>query len=408
MNMKFSQTITVFLLMAVFVVSACSKNEDDIPDYNREMKAITCLTENYPPFSYEHDGVLYGVSVDILNGLMEKMSINPGDISIEIDEWETMYQRTLNEPNTMLFSTIRIPERENLFKWVGPIAPQKEVIVALASNQIQINNGSDLANYKIGVIQGYSSIQQLFEMGVLPAMLTEVNSLSNLYEVLENGTVDCIAFSEVGHGLFAASSGYEPDYFDVVFTLHVAQLYYAFNVNTSDQLIAHIQATFDQFKLDKTTDGSSVYEKILNSYQIIQHDEDNITEQMVIDLVNTTATHLGENASSTLSDINAGLPPFLDAVNPALYAFVYDTAINMVAHATNPLLVGENFRGKTDAAGKPFRDEIVNGALANGEGWEDYVYTKPDQSGLYLKTTFYKLTTGSDGKFYIVCAGRYK
>jgi len=46
--------------------------------------------------------------------------------------------------------------------------------------------------------------------------------------------------------------------------------------------------------------------------------------------------------------------------------------------------------------------------LEEGSGWVDYIYTKPDQSGLYLKTTYFTLTTGSDGKQYIVCAGRYK
>jgi len=40
----------------------------------------------------------------------------------------------------------------------------------------------------------------------------------------------------------------------------------------------------------------------------------------------------------------------------------------MVAHADNILLVGVNFRGKTDVAGTPFRDYIIQGALANGTG----------------------------------------
>lgn len=407
MNKKVTQNLIV-LALAVFTISGCSKSEEEIPDYTREMKAITCLTEHYPPFNYEHEGGFYGVSVEMFNGLMEKMGLGTGDISIEMDEWETMYQRTLNEKNTMLFSTIRIPERENSFKWVGPIAPQKEVIISLSSQQIEVNNIADLAAYKTGVIQGYSNIQQLLEAGVPPSMLTEVNSLSDLYEALANGTVDCIAYSETGHELYRSSEGFEPDYFDVVFTLHVAQLYYAFNINTSDQLIDYLQVAFDQFKLDKTADGSSVYEKILNNHQVIQYAEDNITEQMVIDLVNITAMHLEEDVSSTVAKINAGEAPYLDVDNPALYAFFYDTSVNMVAHATNPLLVGKNFQGKTDAAGKPFRDEIVSGALANGVGWEDYIYTKPDQSGLYYKTTYYKLVTGSNGELYIVCSGKYK
>ncbi|NCC72890.1 MAG: transporter substrate-binding domain-containing protein [Sphingobacteriia bacterium] len=408
MHAKFLRNSTLFFVIAVLAVTGCSKNDNDDPDYSGELKSIIGLTEHYPPFNYEHEGGISGVSVDIYNGLAEKMGLNPDEITIEMDDWETFYQRALDEPGTMLFSTIRIPERENLFKWVGPVAPQKEVIITLASAQIEINNASELAAHKIGVIQEYSSIDELLELGVPSAMLTEVNSIAELYAVLEDGTVDCIAFSEVGHGLFVASSEYEPDYFEVVFTVQVRQLYYAFNINFSDELINYVQAAFEQFRLDKTEDGSSIYEKILNKYQIIQHDEDNITEQMVTELVHLTATHLGENAPSAILNINAGKAPYLDVDNPALYAFAYDTAINMVAHATNPLLVGKNFRGKTDAAGKPFRDEIVARALTNGCGWEDYVYTKPDQSGLYLKTTYYKLATGSDGRLYIVCAGRYK
>ena len=80
----------------------------------------------------------------------------------------------------------------------------------------------------------------------------------------------------------------------------------------------------------------------------------------------------------------------------------------MVAHADNIQVVGENFRGKTDVTGKPFRDEILEGALNNGTGWVDYVYMHPVQANLYYKTTYYRLTRGSDGNFYIVCSGNYK
>ena len=400
--------LLMLLALGLFVVSGCKKNTPDSLDYSDKMKAIFYLTENYPPFNYENEGEIYGVSADILHGLFTKMNIEPTDISLEINEWDTVYQRTLNQPNTMLFSVVRIPERENLFKWVGPIAPQKDVVIALSSQQLNIANAADLATHTIGVIAGYSNITLLLNLGVPQSMLIEVNSMSDLYAGLTNQSFECIAYSEIGHGLAVVSLGYNPDDFDLVYDLQVTQLYYAFNPGISNELVDYMQAVLDEFKLDKTEDGSSVYEKILHKYQVIEHVEDNITEQMVIDLVSTTSQHLEENSVATLDKINAGEAPYHDLINPSLYAFAYDTAVTMVAHATNPLLVGVNFRGKTDAAGKPFRDQIVSGALAHGTGWEDYIYTKPDQSGLYYKTTYYKLTTGSDGKLYVVCAGRYK
>jgi polar amino acid transport system substrate-binding protein len=75
--------------------------------------------------------------------------------------------------------------------------------------------------------------------------------------------------------------------------------------------------------------------------------------------------------------------PYKDQDQPALYSFFYDSNLVMIGHADNPLLVNKSFAGKPDAAGKKFREEILAGALENGCGGFDYVYTKPDRSGLY-------------------------
>jgi polar amino acid transport system substrate-binding protein len=71
-------------------------------------------------------------------------------------------------------------------------------------------------------------------------------------------------------------------------------------------------------------------------------------------------------------------------------------------------VVGANFKGKTDVSGKPFRDEIVAGALQNGTGWVEYVYINPVQTNLYYKTSYYRLTKGSDGNTYIVSSGNFR
>lgn len=82
--------------------------------------------------------------------------------------------------------------------------------------------------------------------------------------------------------------------------------------------------------------------------------------------------------------------------------------MTIVAHADNIRLVGVSYKGKTDVSGKAFRDQIVAGALANGTGWEEYIYINPVEAGLYYKTTYYRLTRGSDGNLYIVSSGNYK
>ncbi len=397
-----------FFLMILLVVLPTGCNKDRLPDNADPLKFIY-LTEEYAPFNYTENGQVNGVSVDVLEALFEKMGVDLDRSVIQVAPWAEAFETARNEEGHMLFSTIRNPERDSKFKWVGPIAPQKEIVVWSAASGINPKQITDLNQYFTGVIEGYSSLDLLLSQGVFRAnvvIYANVNEL--MHALMVDREVQCICYSEVGFNLAAQSMGYDPNDFGGPFTVAIDQLYYAFNIASSDELIGRFQNALDSLKADRTEDGSALYDKILNRYKIIQHVDDDITEDMAINLVNRTVGDLRTDAAGTIQKINQGQAPYKDPDNSALYAFVYNTQVVMVAHATNPLLVGVSFAGKTDVAGKPFRDEIVQGALSNGNGWVDYIYTKADQSGLYYKSTYYQLVEGSDSEQYVVCAGRFK
>ena len=134
--------------------------------------------------------------------------------------------------------------------------------------------------------------------------------------------------------------------------------------------------------------------------------QEKITKEQVSGLVTLSATDLEKDATATLAKISKGEAPYKNAANPELYVFVYDLELNMVAHPDKNL-VGKNFKGKPDAKGKKFRDEILATAQEKSSGWVDYVYKKPDADGLFPKTTFCKAAKGSDGKAYVICCGMY-
>ena len=131
-----------------------------------------------------------------------------------------------------------------------------------------------------------------------------------------------------------------------------------------------------------------------------------ITEQQVTDLVDLTASALQGDAQGTLTSIGNGEAPYVDASNPALYVFVFDPDVRLVAHP-DPTLQGKSMKGVPDAAGKLVRDEMVARALAGDSGWIDYVREEPGRDGLQKKSSYFTLVTGSDGSQYIVGAGRY-
>ncbi|MDX2109420.1 MAG: cache domain-containing protein [Verrucomicrobiota bacterium] len=135
--------------------------------------------------------------------------------------------------------------------------------------------------------------------------------------------------------------------------------------------------------------------------------ERSITSDQVMALVKLTGEQLAHDSTATIAKINKGEAPFKDAANPTLYVFIYDPDVLMVAHPRADL-VGKSVKGKPDVKGKKFRDEIVERALKEGTGWVDYLYQKPNESGIHPKTTYFSKVTGSDGHIYIVCSGKYQ
>lgn len=398
------------LLISLLILSSCSKWNLFNPDSQliEEAESLSYLTENFPPYNYGQTGSLSGVAVDVLEILFEELSIDLTPADIVLTDWHNAYNRVQNEEGTVLFSMVRNDDRESLFKWVGPIAPHKEIIVARAGSGVKIITDEDLSQYTIGVIIGYPSYGLLRDRGVDPGHIIEYNNLNELYEALINGDIRCISYSEQANQLVLGGMGENPEDFQTAYTVQVDQLYFAFNTSVTDALINLYQETLDEFKNDKEADGSSTIEKILHNYSVILHAEDDVTDAMVMSFVDQTAAHMESDAIGTIQKINDQEAPYKDPEMASLYSFVYDIDLTVVAHATNASIIGVNFKGKTDAAGKAFRDEILAGALESGTGWVDYIYTKPDKSGLYQKTTYYKLITASNSKQYIVCSGRYK
>ena len=135
--------------------------------------------------------------------------------------------------------------------------------------------------------------------------------------------------------------------------------------------------------------------------------ERSITEEQVVALVGQTCSDLGRDAGVTIARIKQGAAPYKSAANPALYVFVYDPEVVMVAHPRGDL-VGKSVKGRPDVKGKKFRDEMVERALKGETGWVDYLYQKPGETGIHPKTTYFAKATGSDGRTYVVCAGMYQ
>ncbi|VVB68707.1 Bacterial extracellular solute-binding proteins, family 3 [uncultured archaeon] len=231
-------------------------------------KDLIYITEQYPPYNYQEDGKpLQGISVDLLEMVWERMGVDLNRSVIILLPWPEGYHRALNETNTVYFSLSRVPQREQLFKWAGPIGPVKSVLLVRSDRNINITTQEDLKKYKIGVINDTSSMLLLLDMGVKKEDLVLAQTAKPLIEMLENGSIDAWARGDRAGMWEINELGRNASDYKTAYTLGQSDHYYAFNKETPDSLVQSFQEAIDYLKGNKDTNGVSDYEKILSRYE---------------------------------------------------------------------------------------------------------------------------------------------
>jgi cytochrome c len=98
------------------------------------------------------------------------------------------------------------------------------------------------------------------------------------------------------------------------------------------------------------------------------------------------AFYKASGKDATLKELSNASGQF---VKGDLYVFAYGlTDGTVVAHPTNPKLIGKNMIDIPDPDGKLFRKEIWEVAKAKGSGWVDYKYLNPESKKVERKTTY--------------------
>ncbi len=225
---------------------------------------IKIFTEHYPPLNMKVAGQLTGSSVEILSEIFKKIGSKQRVEDIKVTNWSRAYTIALKLPNSMVFSTTRTSQRENKFKWVGPIASSTIGILALKENHIVLNNFSDINRYTIGAVLKDVSEEILLSKGVHSSSIQHVagkDAINISFKKMEKGRIDMFIYNTEIALKDAKKNGFDIDKYEIIYKLSSKKLYYAFNKKTDDKIIQKWQKALDDIKLDGT------YSKIVNKYR---------------------------------------------------------------------------------------------------------------------------------------------
>lgn len=323
----------IFLSTLVLFISCTSADEAF------SARDLTYITEQFPPYNYQEDGKLQGISVDLLEKVWEKMDANQKRSVIQLLPWKEGYQETLDENGTVLFSTARLSQREQLFKWAGPIGPIRNVLLAKKDRNVSITAPQDLKKYRIGAISDDSAVQMLQDIGVKKEDLVLENTSRSIIEMLQNGSIDAWAYGDVAGIWLLARSGANSSDFEVAYEFGQTDYYYAFNRGVPDSSVRSFQDAIDSIKMNKDDNGVSDYDKILAKYIPVMdagNAKDKDRAQAFLNEAVAYANDLGIRRA--LQEFNNRSGSF---VRGDLYIFAYDFNGTNIAHPFKPELIGQ-------------------------------------------------------------------
>ena len=211
---------------------------------------LTILTENLPPLNYLKNGVLVGPSVEIVREIQQRVG---SDEMIEVFPWARAYQLALAEKNVVLFGMTHTKERNSLFKWVGPLATKRDILLAKKGGGIDLQSLEDAKKvHRIGTLRDDTRERLLIKKGF--TNLYSVSDEQNNAKKLMLGRIDLWAYKKPGWRTVCELAGINPDEFVEVLDLREIDVSIAFSQKTSDAIVKKWRNAFNEMLSDGTID----------------------------------------------------------------------------------------------------------------------------------------------------------
>lgn len=216
---------------------------------------ITCVTEENRPFSFLDKGKVTGFSTEVVAAVLKQTGVQG---EFRVMPWARAYATAQRTENVLIFSMIRMPPREHLFKWVGVVSPPDgSYLFALRGRDIKLSNLAEARRYQIGTINGGAREQYLESRGFVKGQQLQDNAQPTiLYEKLKRGRIDLWAMSERVAIDTVRQNGDDPDKV-LVRALPLTDLrsdgsYMAFGPKTDDHLVDRLRKGLETVKANGT------------------------------------------------------------------------------------------------------------------------------------------------------------
>ncbi len=203
---------------------------------------LLIITEHSPPASMKAGDEITGRETEKVREMMARTGT---DYKLDLLPWKRAYTMALSQPQTCVYSTSRTPERDRLFKWVGPTDEAEWAFWGRADHEFPLKTLEDARKLRIGTYNGDARDDYLRSRGFNVDPVS--NDLVNPQKLLMN-RIDLWAV--------AMRSGAQMSQYDwtgkivPLLVFNRVKVYLACNPSVPDELIARLNAALEEMRRD--------------------------------------------------------------------------------------------------------------------------------------------------------------
>lgn len=220
-----------------------------------QSKDLKIMTEVFPPYQYKDEITkrLTGISTIIVESIQENIKDTN---KIKVYPWSRGIKIVERKKNTALFSMLRTKDREDKYKWVGPLAKMQLVFFKRKGSPINIKTLEDAKKIKkIGVTKNVANYDILNSKGFKNLDIIKSGVDEKNIKKLVKGRIDLWPSLKTAGMYNAKKLGYE-NKIEIANNVIIFEgdLYIAFNKKTDDKIIIKWQTALDELVKNGTID----------------------------------------------------------------------------------------------------------------------------------------------------------
>lgn len=211
-----------------------------------EADTLTLYTEHFPPYSFEKNRQITGLNTEIVRRSCELAKIH---CEFQLLPWLRAYEAALKNDRAGLFSTSRDPSRENLFRWVGPLAHSNAHMYWLKSQSVPPPRSlEDAKRFIVAVARGDIYELYLESKGfAVDVNLLQFNTKADAILPFLHGKVDLLIASEQVMAVWLAQHQYSlADVEAVVDLSDIGHNYLALNPQVPEKTLKRLQQAVER------------------------------------------------------------------------------------------------------------------------------------------------------------------